>query len=119
MKIEFNQNNIAFGTRVRTISVFESTCGKVFGNNGIGGFKELINAFPNYMGGRNAAGSRGYIYYAKQIGEAITKKYPEINETTRQITIIINKNQYAKKSELQEEIFPLLKKYGDTLDIEL
>lgn len=119
MKVEFNQNNMAFGTRVSTISVFESTCGKILGDNGIEGFKELINTFPDYMGGRKAPGGKGYIYYAMQIGEAIIKKYPEINETTRLITNIISKNRYAKKRKLQEEIFPLLKKYGDTLDIEL
>jgi len=119
MKVEFNQNNISFGVKLRTISVFESTSGKIFGDNSVEGFKEVINAFPDYFGERMATGGRGYVYYAKQIGDAIIQKYPEINETNRQIMNIISKNQYAKKSELQKEIFPLLEKYGETLDIEL
>ena len=119
MKVEFNQNNISFGVKLRTISVFESTSGKIFGDNSVEGFKELINAFPDYIGERRATGGRGYVYYAKLIGDAITQKYPEIDETNREIMNIISKNQYAKKSELQEKIFPLLEKYGETLDIEL
>jgi hypothetical protein len=45
------------------------------------------------------------------------KKYPEIAKATAQIKEIIKNNPNLSKTELAQQIAPLLKGFGDKIDI--
>ena len=119
MQVSLNNYSPSFGVKINTVSMFEATTGKVFGDNGIKGFKEVIDAFPEYMGNRCAAGNRGYVYYAKQIGEAIAQEYPAVANTTEKILEVLKQHPHAKNKELQQHIYPLIKDFGEVFDVVL
>ncbi len=110
-------NNTNFNARIKTASILETTTGKAFENNGIEGMKEVFLALNKKP--MKAPGSRGYRYYAKELGNKIIEKYPQIKEATEEINSIINKNPHIKKQDLRTKVKPYIDKLGKEIDIEV
>ena len=115
MKISTNYNLPNFKAKIDTASVFEVTCMKIFKNEGIEGFKKVVNALRSEP--IKATGHRGYAYHARITGDKIKNKYPEIAKASDEITKIINQNPDIKKKDLYEKISPIINRFGETLDI--
>ncbi len=114
MKTDFN-SRLNFGTRLDTGKVLEVTSMKIFQSDGIGGCKEVIQALNDKP--IKAAGSRGYKYYAKVIGEKIIHKYPQIADATNKINDITSKNPNISKADLNRYVQPIIEKIGKEIDI--
>ena len=117
MKTYLNTSNINFGAKLQTISVLESTTGRIIGDNGIEGLRSVILAFPQAYGKRKSPGHKGYRFHAMEIGKKIMAKYPEIATATEKINEIVSNNPNINKYNLQKEITPILNQFGKELDI--
>jgi len=117
MEINHNISNPNFGAKLKTISVLESTTGRIIGNNGIEGLRSVILAFPELYGHLKAPGHKGFRFHAMQIGEKIEKKYPNIADASNSIRSIVSQNPTISKFELQKEIQPIIDKLGEELDV--
>lgn len=117
MKINNTPERIYFGKKFDTVKVLEVTTQRVIGNDGLNGLKEMLSALYDNKGKPVGVGNRGYKYYAKLLGEQITKKYPDIKIATDEINNILEKEPYIKKENLQKKIQPILDKIGSTVDI--
>lgn len=115
--MEMNTSNINFGAKLKTISVLESTTGRIIGDNGIEGLRSVILAFPKEYGNKKAPGHKGFRFHAKEIGKKIEEKYPQIASASNRIRSIIDKNPTINKFELRKEIQPILDELGERLDI--
>lgn len=117
MKIQNSYINPNFKAKLDTASVLEVTSLKIFKNEGINGFKYVIEKLEPIN--KKAIGWRGYAFYAKQLREKIINKYPEIKEATDEILEITEKFPNIKKQRLQERIQPIIERLGETVDIEI
>jgi hypothetical protein len=113
MEIKNSLNSPSFGIKIKTESVFETTTQKIFYNTGTDGFKEVYLA----LGSNKFPGHLGYAKQTEPIAEKIMKKYPEIAKVTAQIKEIIKNNPNLSKTELAQQIAPLIKGFGDKIDI--
>ena len=107
MEIKNSLNSPNFGIKIKTESVFETTTQKIFYNTGTDGFKEVYLA----LGSNKFPGHLGYAKQTEPIAEKIMKKYPEIAKE------IIKNNPNLSKTELAQQIAPLIKGFGDKIDI--
>ena len=110
-----NDSQTAFGTKIDTIRVLETTTFKSITRKSISDMKPVIDAlWPVKL---KSTGSRGYRYYLKIIGDKILEKYPELTDATYEILNYTGKNPNATQKELQEFVKPLVKELGETIDI--
>ncbi len=117
MKVINNISNPNFNAKIDTASVLEATSMKIFKNEGTEGFKRVYNTFVEKP--MKATGSRGYAYFAREIGEKIKSKYPEIAQATVEIQEILKTNPNIKKIDLQQKIQPIIDRLGEVIDITL
>lgn len=115
MKIQNNYSNQNFKAKLDTASVLEVTSMKIFRNEGIEGFKHVVNGLSESP--MKSTGWRGYKYFAQQAGEKIVAKYPEIEQATNEIKNILKNNPDIKKEELNKRIQPIIDKLGEVVDI--
>ena len=97
------------GLHIRILAVFK--------NEGVEGFKKVINALEPLN--KKATGHRGYAYHAKNIGNKILEKYPEIKKATEEILEITNNFPNIKKQNLYNRVLPIIDRLGETVDITL
>ncbi len=111
------QNNISFGTKFRTVNILETTTQKCIESESVADLKPVIDAlWPEKI---KATGSKGYRYFLQTIGERVQQKYPEIASATDSLRNYLKQNPWARKSELQEQVKPLVNKIGNEIDITL
>lgn len=119
MQIQSIQNNRYtpnFGVKMDTSNVLEVTSLKMINGNGVNGMKDVfLKLNPSK---ENRIGCRGYFGYAKEIGQKIMKKYPEIKKATDSITEIYNKYQ-NNPQKLKRECKNIIDKIGNEVDITL
>jgi hypothetical protein len=116
--INNSNTNINFGIKVKTADVLEATSMRIIYNDGIEGLKNIVKTFDTNTTKKNV-GWRGYKYYAQNIGQRITEKYPEIAKATEEIKEILQKNPEINKKDLSKAVNPIIEKLGDTIDITL
>lgn len=111
-----NINNIAFGTNVKTVQLFETLLMRNFKSESINGFKEVTHTLYPKQG---FVGCRGYRYYAQQIRNAVLNKYPQIADDVKIISKILAQNPKLNNSEIENFVYPYIKKYGEYIDINI
>lgn len=105
-----------FGIKLDTSNVLEVTSRKMINGNGVNGMKDVfLKLHPSK---ENRVGCRGYFGYAKEIGQKIMEKYPEIKKATDSITEIYNKYQ-NNPQKLKRECKNIIDKIGNEVDITL
>lgn len=117
MKISTHYIDTSFKAKIDTASVFEVTCMKIFKNDGIEGFKKVVNTLRSEP--IKATGHRGFAYHARIMGDRIKDKYPEIAKASDEIIEIANQNPNIKKQDFYAKILPIIDKFGETIDITL
>lgn len=107
-------SNPAFGIKLNTKEVLEVTTQKQILNNGIEGMKNVVLALqPVY---KDHVGSKGYRGLAKDLGEKILAKYPDLVKPTMML-----KEAFSNQTRLSEDGLELVnkitKELGETIDI--
>lgn len=115
MQVNNQSYNPSFQVKLSTISVLETTSMKIISDNGVFGVRDVIMALNKTP--FKATGSKGYAYYAKNIGEAIVNKYPNIACATQQIMQILKEKPNISKQELRAKLEPIVKELGEVVDI--
>jgi hypothetical protein len=115
--INNTKTNVNFGIKVKTANVLEATTMKIIYNDGIDGLKDIVKTFDTST--KKNIGWRGYKYYAQNIGQQITEKYPEIAKATEEIKEILKQNPEIKKKDLSNATKPIIDRLGETIDITL
>jgi hypothetical protein len=110
-------NNTSFGVRIKTANILEATTMRIFYNDGIEGFKDVIEKLDT--SNRKATGCRGYKYYANILGNKVQEKYPEIEKATKRIQEILEENPQIKKADLYKKIKPIINEIGESIDVTL
>jgi hypothetical protein len=113
--MNIQNTNISFGEKYPTGKILEITTRKIFEPDGVMGYidtlKKLHGNVPKYTG------HQGYNKYAKEVGDKILAKYPEIANATEDILAIAKctKSPFAK--DLKNNIQPILNKFKKEIDI--
>lgn len=119
MQIQSIQNNRYtpnFGVKMDTLNVLEVTSLKMINGNGVNGMKDVfLKLNPSK---ENRIGCRGYFGYAKEIGQKIMKKYPEIKKATESITEIYDKYK-NNPQKMRRECQNIIEQIGREVDITL
>ena len=117
MKINNYDNQTNFGIKLQTTHALEATSGIIFDSTGTDGFKAVITALNTRP--MKGIGNRGYRYYAKQLGEQICAKYPEIANVTQKLQEIKANNPNLSEEEFANQVKPYIAKLGTQVDITL
>ena len=113
MKIQ--NTNINFGQKYPTGRILEITTKKIFEPDGVSGYIETLKRIhgnvPRYTG------NQGYRKYADEVSEKILAKYPAINQATKDILDIAEKNNYFLAKDLKKLVQPVLNRFEKDIDI--
>lgn len=105
-----------FGIKLDTSNVLEVTSLKMINGNGINGMKDVfLKLNPSK---ENRVGCRGYFGYAKELGEKIMAKYPEIKKATGTIVEIYDKYK-NNPQKMKKECQNIIEQIGNEVDITL
>ncbi len=116
MKInKISPQEITFEKKFDTIKILETTTLKCIQSETISDIVPLVKElWPVPI---KAFGNRGIRYYAQNIGNKITDKYPEIAEASLSILEFLRLNPKANKNELQKFVAQIVNKLGSSIDI--
>lgn len=107
--------NINFGQKYPTGKILELTSRKIFEPDGMQGFietlKEIHGNVPRYTG------HQGYRRYAEEVSQKIFAKYPELEQASKDIIEISEKNPNAYTKDLRVLVQPIIDRFGKEIDI--
>lgn len=113
MKIQ--RTNTNFGQKYPTGKILELTSRKIFEPDGMQGFiktlKEIHGNVPQYTG------HQGYRRYAEEVSQKIFAKYPAIEQASKDIIEISEKNPNVYTKDLRILVQPILERFGKEIDI--
>jgi hypothetical protein len=110
-----NNNSLVFKQKLKTASVLQVTAQKIFIPDG---FSDMVNTIKLLRGDLpRATGHQGYRKFAKDLGDKIIEKYPEIAEASKEIIAILEKNPFIRTKEYGEKVQPILKRFDENIDI--
>jgi len=108
-------NNVSFSAKYSTGKILEITGQKIFEPDGVQGYIQTLKQVHGNV--PKCVGSLGYKRYAREVGQKIMNKYPDIAKATNEIIKIAEENPFIRAKELKEKIQPILNRFDKEIDI--
>jgi len=111
-----NITNTSFGEKYPTGRILEITSKKIFEPDGVMGYIDTLKKLHGDIPVKRL-GNQGYRKYAKEIGDKIMAKYPEIYNATNEILEVAKYTKSPFAKDLKNNIQPILDKFDKEIDI--
>ena len=114
--MNINNTNISFKEKYPTGKILEITSRKIFEPDGVMGYIDTLKKLHGNIP-VSRLGNLGYKKYAKEIGDKIMTKYPNIAKATKDILEIANKSKSPFAKDLKILVQPVLDRFEKEIDI--
>lgn len=107
-------NNVNFNAKVRTSHVLELTTLYMFEPDG---FMGVVKTMKELYDIPSATGSKGYIHYAKLVGNKILEKYAYIADITNALKEYKASRPFITPEQMREKVSSYTEKIGENIEI--